>query len=145
MSPRTARSLGLISQMADNVNFVRVKFDIVRKLRFKHKDLRDLVATTGKSIGELFADPFGGWPYILLYALRHQDLKLSVDRCSEFIDLWVEENPVDESSTDKRMPLDSLGEKILEALNASGFVRIKAENKLDDAPSAEGNETPEDA
>jgi hypothetical protein len=121
-------------------NFVRVKFDIVRKLRFKHKDLRDLVQTTGKSIGELFSDPFAGWPHILLYALRHQDLKLTIDKCSEFIDLWVEENPSDDP---RRMPLDSLGEKILEALNASGFVRIKAENTLEAEPSAEGNETPE--
>ncbi len=125
--------------MADT--FVRIDLDLKRKLRFKHKDLRDLVASTGKSIGELFSDPFGGWPHIMLHALRHQDLKLTLDKCSEFIDLWVEKH------ADEEAPLNSLGEKLLEALNASGFVRIKADTKMDETPAsgelaevAEGND-----
>lgn len=127
--------------MADPiVRFVRIDFgpnDIAgRKLRFKHKDLRDVVKETGKSVGELFMDPFGGWPYLLLYGLRWQDLKLTVDKCSDFIDTWV-----DMHSEAEKMPMDSLGQKLLDALNASGFVKIEAEGSLEGAP--EGNEKPE--
>lgn len=112
--------------------FVRIDLDQRRKLRYKHKDLRDVVKESGKSIGELFMDPFGGWPYLLLFGLRWQDLKLNLDKASEFIDLWVE------THADEKTPMDSLGQKLLDALNASGFVRIKSEGELDEAP-AEGN------
>lgn len=139
MSPRTTRYLGLVFQMAEAIktdaNFVRIALDIPRKLRFKHKDLRDAVQTTGKSIGELYMDVFNGWPYLLLFGLRWQDLKVTPDKCSEFMDLWVEARP------DEEAPLTSMGQLILEALNKSGFVRIKAEGELDEAP-AEGNESP---
>jgi hypothetical protein len=121
--------------------FVRIELDGVRrKLRFKHRDLRDAVNQSGKSIGALFMDPFGGWPYLLLYGLRWQDLKLTLDKCSDFLDQWVEEHGSE--ATKDRMPLDSMGEKILEALNKSGFVKIRAEGQLDDGGS-EGNEKPE--
>ena len=102
-----------------------------RKLRFNHKDLRDVVKDSGQSIGELFSDPFCGWPYLLQYGLRWQDLSVSLDRCSELIDGWRD------SHSDEKAPLTSLGEKLLEALNASGFIRIEAESKLEDEP--EGN------
>lgn len=119
--------------MADPHSFVKIKLDIPgRKLRFKHRDLRDAVSNSGKSIGELFTDPFGGWPYLLLYGLRWQDLKLNLDKCSEFIDVWVEEHASDNA------PLDSLGAVLLEALNKSGFVKIQAEGELPTG-DAEGN------
>ncbi len=114
--------------------FVRIELDIRRKLRFKHRDLRDAVKDSGKSIGELFGDPFGGWAYLLLYGLRWQDLKLTLDKCSGFIDGWVEDHEAE------KVPLDSMGEKILEALNASGFVKIQAETPLDLDKASEGSE-----
>lgn len=111
--------------MAETVSFVPIKLDIPgRKLRFKHRDLRDAVAQSGRSIGELFTDPFGGWPYLLLMGLRWQDLKLNLDKCSEFIDLWVEEH------ANEKVPMDSMGALLLEALNRSGFVKIQAESDL---------------
>ena len=119
-------------------NFVRIELDLPRKLRFKHKDFRDCVKESGKSVGELFFDTFGGWPYLLLYGLRWQDLQLNLDKCSDLIDGWME------AHKDEEAPLNSLGQKILDALNASGFVRIKAEGQLDE-PSAEGNAKPEDS
>ena len=126
------------TKTAAKQTFVRIQLDLPRKLRFKHKDLRDIVRESGKSIGELFNDPFNGWPYLLLYGLRWQDLKLSLDKASEFIDGWVEEHG------DEKFPMDSLGQVLLDALNASGFIRIVAESELD-APTddAEGNAPPE--
>jgi hypothetical protein len=132
----------------DDLPFVRILLGgIRRKLRYKHKDLRDVVAAASTaagqkiSVGELFTDPFFGWPYLLLFGLRWQDLKLSLDKCSEFIDEWVEEHKAE------KVPLDSMGELILAALNKSGFVRIRAEGELEDAQPAEaeeGKEAPED-
>lgn len=125
--------------MSDNVNFVRVDLDPKaqgRKLRYKHRDLRDVVKESGKPIGELFQDAFFGWPYLLLYGLRWQDLQLNLDKCSEFIDYWVEKH------ADEKYPMQSLGEKILEALNKSGFVKIEAEGTLEEP---EGNGLPEDS
>jgi hypothetical protein len=120
--------------------FVRIELDQRRKLRYKHKDLRDVVKDTGKAIGDLFNDPFAGWPYLLLYGLRWQDLKLTLDKCSEFIDLWVEQH------ASEKYPMQSLGQTLLDALNASGFVRIEAEGKLEEPiEGAEGKATPEDA
>ena len=110
------------------------KWQPARKLRFNHKDLRDVCKDTGKSIGELFSDPFSGWPYLMLYGLRWQDLSVSVDRCSELIDGWRDSHP------DDKTPLQSLGQKLIEALNASGFVKIEAESKLEDVGGSEGNE-----
>lgn len=125
--------------MADQ--FVRIHLDQRRKLRYKHKDLRDMVAESGKPLGELLTDPFGGWPYILKYGLRWQDLKVSNDKASEFIDLWMEEP---DPETGEKRTMDQLGLKLLEALNASGFIKIQAEKPLADNADGpdEGNGEP---
>jgi hypothetical protein len=117
------------------------KWQPARKLRYNHKDLRDLVKDTGRPIGDLFNDAFDGWPHLLLYGLRWQDLQITLDRCSELIDGWRDEH------ASEQYPLTSLGEKLLEALNASGFVKIEAEGQLEPLrdESAEGNESPEAA
>jgi hypothetical protein len=125
--------------MADQ--FVRIHLDQTRKLRFKHKDLRDMVADSGKPLGELLTDAFNGWPYILRYGLRWQDLKVSLDKASEFIDIWIEEP---DPKTGEKRTLDQLGLVLLDALNASGFVKIQAEKPLDDKADGldEGNDQP---
>jgi hypothetical protein len=128
--------------LTPNQKFVRIHFsdsDLKgRKLRYKHKDLRDVVAESGKSLGELLTDPFGGWPYLLRYGLRHQDLTVSLDKASDFIDLWMSEP---DAETKQPRTMDQLGLVILAALNASGFVKIAAENSLDDT-DLEGNAQP---
>lgn len=128
----------------DSKDTKKDKWQPNRKLRYNHKDLRDVQNAASKdfgrpvTIGDLYSDAFTGWPYLLLYGLRWQDLQLSLDKCSELIDGWRDSHP------DEKAPLQSLGEKIIEALNASGFVKIEAEGKLDeDGP--EGNELKEDA
>lgn len=124
---------------------VRIHLDRKRKLKFRHKDLRDVVDVTKKSIGELFVDPFYGWAYLLQFGLRYEDLKVTIDKASEFMDLWVD---TPDPETNQPRTLDDLGQKILDALNASGFVKIKAEGAGKDGDgdeSAEGNATPEAA
>jgi hypothetical protein len=112
------------------------KWQPARKLRFNHKDLRDVVKESGQPIGQLFSDPFGGWPYLMQFGLRWQDISITLDRCSELIDGWRD------SHADEEMPLNSLGQALLDALNASGFVKIEAESPLkDDEPTGDlGNE-----
>jgi hypothetical protein len=129
--------------MADQ--FVRIYLDQRRKLRYKHKDLRDVCAESGKSLGELMHDPFGGWPYLLRFGLRWQDLTVTLDKASEFIDLWLDEpDPEDKNQTPRTM--DQLGLRLLDALNASGFVKIQAEMPLEARVElAEGNARPEAA
>lgn len=122
--------------------FVPLQLDLKRKLRFRHRDLRDAVLQSKQSIGDLFMDPFGGWPFLLLYGLRWRDDKLTLDKCSEFIDGWME------THTEEEKPLDSLRDKLLEALNKSGFVKIQqfdpdAPDPVEGGP--EGNATPEAA
>jgi len=128
-------------------NFVRIDFDGSdarlgaaeatpdgrRKLRFRHKDLRDVVTDTGKSVTELLQDPFGGWAHLIQYGLRWGDLKINLDKASELIDLWVE------THSHEDQPLSSLGDKLLEALNASGFIKIKAEGQDEKPAGPEGN------
>jgi hypothetical protein len=113
---------------------VLIDLDKKRVLMFRHKELRDLVNDTGKSIGELMSDPFGGWPHVLRYGLRYQDNKVTLDQCSDFIDIWVE------AHKDEPSPMKSLCDKLMEALDASGFIKLTAEGA---AESAEGNATPE--
>jgi hypothetical protein len=108
------------------------------KLRFRHKDLRDAVLASNKSVGLLFDDQFGGWPYLLLYGLRWFDNRMTLDRASELMEQWIE--TPDPKTGDSR-DLNDLGFLILEGLKASGFIKVESAPKDDDA-SAEGNETP---
>ncbi len=130
------------------VDFVRIRFsekDIKgRKLRFGHKDIRDAIKDSGQSIGELLTDVFLGWPYLIRYGLRHQDLAVSLDKASEFMDAWVREP---DPETNEKRTLDMLGRKILDAINMSGFIKIEAENPIaaSDDGDAEGNARPEAA
>jgi hypothetical protein len=66
------------------------------KLRFKHAELRQLSEMVkiqykdpSATIDALLQDPFGGWPYLLLYALKGQQPDLTVDEVSDLIDRWV--------------------------------------------------------
>jgi len=99
-----------------------------RKLRFRHKDLRDLVDATNKSVKELLDDPWGGWPYLLQYGLRWADQKITLDKASDLIDAWVQSHP------DEEMPMNSLGTKLREAFEAAGFIRNKP---VEEEPSGE--------
>lgn len=100
-----------------------------------------MVAESGKPLMELLQDSFGGWPYVIRFGLRWQDLKISLDKASEFIDLWMEEPDPD---TGESRTMDQLGLVLIDALNKSGFVKIQAEKPIEDNPeeSAAGNARP---
>ncbi len=120
--------------MADQ--FIRITFTQVdgrRKMRFRQRDLRDVVLLTKRPIGELMGDPFGGWPYLLQHGLRSYDPTLTLDQASDLMDQWIHES---DPEGDKTRTLDELGQKLLDALNASGFVRIDLKRK--DAEQLDG-------
>jgi hypothetical protein len=100
--------------MADN-KYVEVFLDRPRRLVFRHKDLRDAVNTSKRSIGDLIGDPFGGWPVLLQHGLRHKDTTLSLDDCSEMIERWVQAG----------QPLKDLSDKVIRALENTGFIKIE--------------------
>jgi hypothetical protein len=147
-----SRLLGLVLFMADQT-FVRIQFHAGKgnrlKLQFKHKDLRDAVNQSKKSIHDLFTDSFGGWPYLLWAGLRHMDPRMSIDKASEYIDAWCNTPdpalPLDHPDAMKPRTMDALGFLLLDALNASGFVRIDPveEGKDEDEEDAEKNAMPE--
>lgn len=108
-----------------------------KKLRFKHKDLRDAQQVSGKSVAELLGDKFGGWPYLLMFAQRSFDRTMTVDKASDQIDEWVDQP---DPETKKDRTLDELGLKLLDAIYASKFI-VPDKEKDEEAP--EGNATPE--
>lgn len=105
--------------------YVHIDLDKPRKIRFAHKHLRDVVKQTGKNIIELLDDPFYGWSWLLWAGLRYQDPKLTPDHASDFIDQWVE----------KGQPFDGIGKKLIEALEAAGFVTFQKGADVPDAPA----------
>ncbi len=98
---------------------VHIELDKHRKLQYRHQDLRDVVATTGKQVEELLRDPFYGWAHLLQFGLRFQDPKITLNKTSELIDLWVEKH------SDEPNAMDGLGAKLIEALEASNFLKIQ--------------------
>lgn len=98
---------------------IEVFLDRPRVLLFRHKDLREAVNTSHKTIGDLISDPFGGWPYLLQHGLRHQDTRLTLDDCSGMIERWV----------DAGKSLKDLGDVLIEGVEQTGFIKIQ---RLDD-------------
>ncbi len=110
--------------MAD---FARVIFDKERKLKARHRHLRDAVVSSGKPITELINDPFGGMPYVLLALLRGGSPEaLDLNKASDFIDIYV----------DKHEDLGTLQKTIIDVL--SGYLHIEQTPTEDDPKEAEG-------
>lgn len=125
-------------------SFVRINFDGTnqppdgrRKLRLRHKDLRDLVTDTGKTAVDLFSDQFGGWPQVIKYASRWQDPTVTLDKASDLIDAWIESHP------DAENPMKLLEDQLLEVMYASGYIK-KPKSASEDSPASEseGNALP---
>jgi hypothetical protein len=111
-----------------------------RKLRFRHKDIRDAIKESEQGIASLLTDIFIGWPYLLRYGLRHEDMGMTIDRASELLDAWVREPDPD---TKEPRTIDQLGKKLLDAINASGFIKIQSETPPD-KDSPEGDDSGND-
>jgi hypothetical protein len=126
---------------APSVDFVRLELSDVKriKLRFKHAQLRKAVVESGRSIGELATDPFGGWPYLLAEGHRPFDPKVTIDVASGWIDEWVETK---DPKTGADRDLAGLMTLLSDALIASGFLSTKPEIADTDGEAEEkaGNE-----
>jgi hypothetical protein len=96
------------------------------KIVYRTRDLRDVTENTGKSVFDLLNDPFGGWPHLLHYGLRFAHPKITKDGAADLIDKWRADDPeVNEYA--------KLGELLMQALEASGFVKFpKAGDVKDD-------------
>jgi hypothetical protein len=86
------------------------------KIVFRTRDLRDVTENTGKSVFDLLNDPFGGWPHLLHYGLRFAHPKITKDGAADLIDKWKDDDPEHEYS--------KIGELLMQALEASGFVKF---------------------
>lgn len=117
--------------------YVLIDLDKPRKLRFRHNDLADLEVQSGKGLAELMSGmSFHGIRLLLLYGLRWQDQKMTVSKAGDLAQAWL----------DKGHGIESLVEKLLDALRASGFV--KAEDASDaeaGGEDVEGNGSPDAA
>jgi hypothetical protein len=87
-----------------------------RKLKPKHKNVSDAVRDSGRSIGELINDPFNGYRYLLRALLAPTYGALSLDKCSELIDSYIEANR-EESVATKKPALNGLTEALVESLS----------------------------
>jgi hypothetical protein len=122
---------------ATPVTAIKIVFDKERKLKARHRYIRDAVIQSGKSIFELMSDPFGGYPYVLQALLQpgkpdHEVLDLNTT--SRLIDAYI----------DKGGTIVELG-KSMNALLES-YMRIENtptsdEVENDDAPNAEAPAT----
>ncbi len=71
----------------------KIVFDKERKLKARHRYIRNAVIQSGKSINELISDPFGGAPYLLSALLQpgaSSTETITIDRASDLIDIFVD-------------------------------------------------------
>jgi hypothetical protein len=70
---------------------VTIVFDKERKLKARHRYVRNAVIQSKKSIQELLSDPFGGFPYILQAVLQPGSTEvISIDRASDLLDIYTD-------------------------------------------------------
>jgi hypothetical protein len=115
---------------------VRLDLDRVRKLKVKHKHIRDAVRASGKSVGELLNDPFGGYPFLLQALLLPGAAvgeSVSLDKASDLIDVYIE----------KHGNIEGLTKALVQAL--SGYLRIELTPSDEEDPTSEGTSPNEPA
>jgi hypothetical protein len=79
--------------MATAGDAVRLVFDKERKLKARHKYIRNAVIASGKGVQELLADPFGGFPYIVQALIQPglaSNESVSLDKASDLIDQYLD-------------------------------------------------------
>lgn len=111
--------------------YIEIELDKTRRLRFRHNDLADLEVASGKGLAELMGGmSFQAIRMLLSYGLRWKDTQMTPFRAGDLIDVWIENGGT----------LESLTEKILDALRASGFL---ADKKAPEEPEGDqGNALP---
>jgi len=105
------------------------------KLRYRQRDLRDVSERTNKTVLNLLGDKFAGWPYLILYARRFEDPKMTLDNASNLMDEFVADGN----------DYDQIGLLLMDAIEASGFIKFEREAPSDgdtvSAVSVEGKAT----
>lgn len=69
----------------------RIEFDRVRKLKPRHRFIRNAVISSGKAVNELVLDHFGGHPFLLMALLAPAlgaTETLTLDDASDLIDQY---------------------------------------------------------
>jgi hypothetical protein len=107
---------------------------VIRKLKCRHRYMRDAVKASGRSVFELAGDPFGGYPYLLQALLQPgSTTPISLDKASELIDTYL----------DHHEGLSGLTKAISDAL--SGYLSIEitpVDDEADDAGTLPNAATP---
>jgi hypothetical protein len=98
-----------------------------RKLKARHRHVRDARIESDKTVIELLQDPWGGYPYLLRALLRHREPNLSLDDASNLIDDWMDNNP----------SMEGLTKAITSAL--ANYMHIELTPSDEEKTEAEGN------
>lgn len=116
--------------MAHAPTVIRLEFDRVRKLKPRHRYIRDAVRASGKSVTELVADPFGGHPFLiqaLVQPSANKGENISLDKASDLLDDYY----------DKNGTVEALRTALMEVLGA--YLHIEMTPTEDEA---EGDDVP---
>ena len=101
-----------------------------RKLQPQHKHLRNAVRESGKAVGELLSDPFGGYPYLLQAMLKKSQPTITLDQCSDLIDSYA----------DAHAGINGLSESLMKALS----LYLHIELTPTDEEEVDGERPPQD-
>lgn len=112
---------------------VFLEFDRRRKLKPRHRFIRDAVRASKQSVTELLQDPFGGHPFLiqaLLQPSAAQGENMTLDKASDFLDAYYE----------KGGTVETMRNTLMEVLGA--YLRIELtptdeEEASDDVPNAD--------
>ena len=100
-------------------------------LKFRSKVLYDLTKRGGKTVMELMADPFGGWPDLLWAGLLKDHPDLTPSNANSLIDAFVDEGK----------DYSEIGTLIKKGLTEAGFL---PRDKEDEEGAPGGNATSPD-
>jgi hypothetical protein len=117
--------------MATSTNVVRLDFGDgkSRKLKCRHKHMREAVRASGKSVTELVNDPFGGYCYLIQALLQPGSAEpVTLDKASDLIDLFV----------DTGNDMNTLTKALIAAL--SGYLNIELTKTVEE--EEEGSDAP---
>lgn len=124
--------------MAHAPHVVRLEFDKVRKLKARHRFIRDVVRASGKSVTDLVQDPFGGHPFLIQALLTPSSAvneSISLDKASDLLDAYY----------DKGGTVEKLRNALIDVLGQYLHVEstpTQEEEETDDAPNVATPEQP---
>ena len=124
--------------MAHAPHVVRLEFDKVRKLKARHRFIRDVVRASGKSVTDLVQDPFGGHPFLIQALLTPSSAvneSISLDKASDLLDAYY----------DKGGTVEKMRNSLIEVLGQYLHVEstpTQQEEETDESPNGDTPEQP---